>query len=234
LLQPWKLREVARVPGVTQAGGAEVPLERDRRPDVGDDKVKAPGRAGRDRRDVRAELNRTPRAGRCELDAPEAVIEREVRIEPPPEAPVELLRAIDIRDGDDDRLELQVDVLDARDPCSCRRSGHPSWSSRPPWVVSGMTVALSPLRRTRHTPWSASSAGPVPRCTFMLVPAGRGRSARHRCRHTRWTRGCAKRSQIDSALPSSFPAVGPEWTGQVTVASTELDPVARTPTVWGQ
>ena len=24
-----------------------------------------------------------------------------------------------------------------------------------------------------------------------------GRSARHRCRHTRWTRGCAKRSEID-------------------------------------
>jgi hypothetical protein len=56
-------------------------------------------------------LNRAPRAGRGELDDPEAVIEREVRVEPPPEAPVELLRAIDIRDGDDDHLELQVDVL---------------------------------------------------------------------------------------------------------------------------
>jgi hypothetical protein len=84
----------------------------------------------------------------------------------------------------------------------------------------GMTIALSPLRRTRQTPWSASSAGPGRRCTFLLVPAGRGRSVRRRCCHTRWTRGCAKRSQIDSALPSSFPAVRPEWTGQVTVAST--------------
>jgi hypothetical protein len=219
LLQPWKLREVARVPGVTQAGGAEVPLARCRRSDVGDDKVKAPGRAGRGRRDVRAELNRTPRAGRCELDAPEAVIEREVRVEPPPEAPVELLRAIDIETGmmtastfRSTSLTLAILLV------SSLRT--PFVSSRPPWVVSRMIVALSPLRHTRHTPWSASSAGPVRECTFVLVLAGRGRSARRRCRHTRWTRGCVKRSQIDSALSSSFPAAGPEWTGEVTVAST--------------
>jgi hypothetical protein len=202
LLQPWKLREVARVPGVTQAGGAEVPLARGRRSDVGDDKVKAPGRAGRGRRDVRAELNRAPRAGRCELDDPEAVIEREVRVEPPPEAPVELLRAIDIRDGDDDHLELQVDVLTLAIPlASLLRTS-----------VVVIAASLGGVRDDRRAvtasshqedTWSASSAGPGRRCTFLLVPAGRGRSARHRCRHTRWTRGCAKRSQIDSALPSS-------------------------------
>ena len=31
-----------------------------------------------------------------------------VGVEPPPEPPVELLRAVDIRDGDDDHLELHV------------------------------------------------------------------------------------------------------------------------------
>jgi hypothetical protein len=81
-----------------------------------DDEVKAPGRAGRGRRDVRAELNRTPRAGRCELDAPEAVIEREVRIEPPPEAPVELLRAIDIETGMMTASSFRSTSLTARDP----------------------------------------------------------------------------------------------------------------------
>jgi hypothetical protein len=44
-------------------------------------------------------LDRAPRAGRRELDDPEAVIEGEVGVEPPPEVPVELLRAVDIRDG---------------------------------------------------------------------------------------------------------------------------------------
>ena len=82
--------------------------------DVGDDQVQALGRAGRGRRDLRAELDRAPRAGRRELDDPEAVIEREVGVEPPPEFRVELLRAVDIRDGDDDDLELQVDFGNAR------------------------------------------------------------------------------------------------------------------------
>ena len=55
-----------------------------------------------------------------------------------------------------DHLELQVDVLDARDPVrvvspDTRRAhrGLLGW-------CQGMTVALSPLRRTRQTPWSAS------------------------------------------------------------------------------
>src|SRR5438128_1623906 len=80
--------------------------------DIGGDQVETLGRAGGGRRDVRAELDRAPGAGRRELDDPEAVIEGKVGVEPPPEAPIELLRAVDIRDGDDDRLELQVDVFD--------------------------------------------------------------------------------------------------------------------------
>ena len=71
------------------------------------------GRAGRGRRDVRAELDRAPRAGRGELDDPNAVIEREVGVEPPPELLVEFLRSVNIRDGDDDHLELQVDSCSA-------------------------------------------------------------------------------------------------------------------------
>ena len=81
--------------------------------DVGNDQVEALGRAARGRRDVRSELNRAPGAARCELDDPEAVVEAEVGVEPPPEPPVELLRAVDIRDGDDDRLELHIDSRDA-------------------------------------------------------------------------------------------------------------------------
>ena len=118
----------ARRPGVEHladldtAGGELVA----RSLDVGDDQVEALGRAGRGRRDVRAELDRAPRAGRRELDDPEAVIEGEVGVEPPPEPPVELLRAVDIRDGDDDHLELHVDVLDARTPArvAAADSGH--------------------------------------------------------------------------------------------------------------
>ena len=51
-----------------------------------------------------------PEPGRRELDDPEAVVEREVGVEPPPEALVERLRAVDVRDRDDDDLELQVDA----------------------------------------------------------------------------------------------------------------------------
>src|SRR4051794_33307321 len=55
--------------------------------DVGDDQVEAPGRAGRCRCDVRAELDRTGRPRRRELDDPEAVVQSEVSVEPPPRLP---------------------------------------------------------------------------------------------------------------------------------------------------
>ena len=82
--------------------------------DVGDDQVEALGRARRGRRDVRAELDRAPRAGRRELDDPEAVIESEIGVQPPPQAPVEALGAIDVGHRNDDDLELQIDRRSSR------------------------------------------------------------------------------------------------------------------------
>ena len=65
---------------------------------------------GAGRRDARAELDRAAGAGRRELDYAERVAAADVGVEPPPEALVELLRAVDVGDGDDDDLELQVDL----------------------------------------------------------------------------------------------------------------------------
>ena len=83
--------------------------------DVGDDQVEALGRARRGRRDVRAELDRARRAGRRELDDPEAVVEGEIGVQPPPQAPVEALGAIDVGHRNDDDLELQIDRRGSRD-----------------------------------------------------------------------------------------------------------------------
>src|SRR5262249_37440280 len=112
-----------------------------------DDKVEALGRAGRGRRDVRAELDRALRAGRRELHDPEAVIEAEVGVEPPTEVPIELLRVVDIRDGNDDGLELQVDVLNA---CVADRVVTTEFIDAHSCLLCcvAMTVALSPFRRT--------------------------------------------------------------------------------------
>ena len=82
--------------------------------DVGDNQIKPPGGAGRGRRDVGAELDRARRAGRRELDDAETIIEAEVGVEPPAEPAVEGLGPIDVRDRDDDRLELQVEGARAR------------------------------------------------------------------------------------------------------------------------
>ena len=81
--------------------------------DVGDDQVQALGRAGRGRREARAELNRAAGTRRRELDDAEAVTGGEVGVESPAEAQVELLGPVDIRDGDDHHLELLV-----HDACS--------------------------------------------------------------------------------------------------------------------
>jgi hypothetical protein len=80
---------------------------------VGDDQVEALGRARRSGCDLRAKLNRAPRAGRCELNDAEAVIKGEVGVEPPAEFGVERLRAVNISDRDDDHLELRVRSLGA-------------------------------------------------------------------------------------------------------------------------
>ena len=77
--------------------------------DVADDQV---GRGGAERggREAGAELHRAPGAVRCELDN-----DGRRDVEPPPDAAVELLGAVDIRNGDDDHLDLHVDLLDAGD-----------------------------------------------------------------------------------------------------------------------
>ena len=76
--------------------------------DIGNDQVETLGRARRGRRYLRAELDRAPRAGRRELDDPESVVEWEICIEPPPKLCVKRFRAINIRDWNDDHLELHV------------------------------------------------------------------------------------------------------------------------------
>src|SRR5204862_885084 len=83
-----------------------------RRLDVRDDKETS-SRTGGSRSEADAELDRARGARRGELDHPEVLVP-EVRVQPPSEALVELLGAVDIRDGDDDGLELHVDSPAAR------------------------------------------------------------------------------------------------------------------------
>src|SRR5262249_35252147 len=84
--------------------------------DAGDDQVQILGRAGRNRRDARAELDRASGARRRKLNDPEAVTDRAIGVKPPPEPSVELLRPVDIRDGYDDHLELHVRFSGTRRP----------------------------------------------------------------------------------------------------------------------
>src|SRR5215510_6250731 len=85
---------------------------------VGNDQVEALGRARRGCRYLRAELDRAPRAGRRELDDPESVAEWEICIEPPPKLCVKRFRAINIRDWNDNHLELHVHI---RSTCAADR-----------------------------------------------------------------------------------------------------------------
>src|ERR1700690_3295299 len=86
--------------------------------DVGDDQVQPPGRAGRGGGQVRPELDRAPGPWRRELDQSELLTDGAICVEPPPEASVELLGAVDIRDGDDDHLKSRAE---ARDGCGPAR-----------------------------------------------------------------------------------------------------------------
>src|SRR5580704_14214099 len=76
--------------------------------DIGNDQVETLGGARRGRRYLHAELNRAPRPGRRELDDTESIVEWEICIEPPPKLCVKRFRAINIRDWNDDHLELHV------------------------------------------------------------------------------------------------------------------------------
>src|SRR5208282_236722 len=72
---------------------------------------------GSGRRDVLAELDRAPGARRRELDQAEIFAGGAVEVEPPSDPLVKLLRAVDIRNGDDEDLELHVNSRDARVSC---------------------------------------------------------------------------------------------------------------------
>jgi hypothetical protein len=78
---------------------------------VKDVQVEAFGRAWRSGCHLRAKLNRAPGTGRRELDNPETVIEREVGVEPPAQFAMKLLRAVNIRDRNDDHFELHIHSL---------------------------------------------------------------------------------------------------------------------------
>src|SRR6516164_9230288 len=75
------------------------------------------GRTGSGRRDVLAEMDRATGARRRELDQAEIFAGGAVNVEPPSDPFVKLLRALDIRNGDDDDLELHVNSRDARVSC---------------------------------------------------------------------------------------------------------------------
>src|SRR4029077_5316727 len=76
--------------------------------DVGDDQVQALGGAGRRRGNALAEDDRTAGPRRRELDYAEVFTAVEIGVEAPPKPRVELLRAVNIRDRDNDYLELHV------------------------------------------------------------------------------------------------------------------------------
>ena len=99
--------------------------------DVGDDEVQASGQArcGR-RRQARAEVDRAHRTRRCHLDDAEVIVECEVGVLPPVQRSVELLRAIDVGDGDADDFELGVHGLA---PSLRRGSWHRAAPTRSPW-----------------------------------------------------------------------------------------------------
>src|SRR4029077_3826497 len=71
------------------------------------------GGTGSGRRDVVAELDRAPGARRRELDQAETLGGGAVEVEPPSDPLVKPLRAVDIRNRDDDDLELHVNSRDA-------------------------------------------------------------------------------------------------------------------------
>src|SRR3954452_18985044 len=81
---------------------------------IGDDQVQALRRAWCRRRYVLAEDDGGPGTRRRELDNAEVITVVEIGVKPPPDLPVELLRAVYIRDGDDDHFELHVNSRSCR------------------------------------------------------------------------------------------------------------------------
>jgi len=90
--------------------------------EVGDDQVQALGGAGCGRGDVLAEVTEHAEPGGVNWSTRKSLPSAKSGVEPPPEVCVKLLRAVDIRDGDYDDLELHVGVrvhrgLLSRDQC---------------------------------------------------------------------------------------------------------------------
>jgi hypothetical protein len=77
--------------------------------DVGNDEEQRLGGTWCYRREVGAELDRAARTRRGELDQTEFV-GSPVGVKAPPQSSIELLSAINIRDGDDDYLKPHVDA----------------------------------------------------------------------------------------------------------------------------
>ena len=92
--------------------------------DVGDDQVQALGGAGCCGGDIFAEDDRASEARRRELDHAEVVARREVGVEPPPEPPVELLRAVDVGNAEHHDFELHIDRFNLCDFCRCHNSSY--------------------------------------------------------------------------------------------------------------
>src|SRR5262249_19901112 len=127
--------------------------------DVGDDQVRRGG-TGRGGRERGAELDRAPGAVRGELNE-----DGRRDVQPPAEAAVEPLGAVDIRDRDDDHLDLHVYVLDAADARVAAVGLGSSHGGGLPRAVSETTIALRALRRARDKPWSRPAGVSLRRCS---------------------------------------------------------------------
>src|SRR6266478_3185655 len=135
--------------------------------DVGNDQVQSLGGAGCRGGDVLAKNDRGRRAGRCELNDPPVVTGSEVGIQPPTQAAVKTLGAIDVRNGDDDDFELHGDTSLA---CGCHGSLL-DVCERAAWA------AVDQLSATSTTAWAKASGAswgrlcPMPpsmvRCVYL-------------------------------------------------------------------
>jgi hypothetical protein len=78
------------------------------RDNIGDDKG-SESRAGGGRRQPGAKRDRTPGAGRRELDDPNVFRWRHILVESPTQASIELLGSLDVGHGDDIDLQFHID-----------------------------------------------------------------------------------------------------------------------------
>jgi hypothetical protein len=79
--------------------------------DIGHDEIKSACRSWLGRCDSCAEVDRARRAWRRELYAPKRITDDEVGVEPPIQVAVKALGALDVRNRDDNHLELHVHRL---------------------------------------------------------------------------------------------------------------------------